>query len=31
MWVNYPHMPTGAKPSKYVFEELVALENVIIF
>ncbi|WP_298237433.1 aminotransferase class I/II-fold pyridoxal phosphate-dependent enzyme [uncultured Algibacter sp.] len=24
MWVNYPHMPTGAKPSKYLFEELVA-------
>ena len=24
MWVNYPHMPTGAKPSKIVFEELVA-------
>ncbi len=24
MWVNYPHMPTGAKPNKYVFEELVA-------
>ncbi|MDO5972291.1 aminotransferase class I/II-fold pyridoxal phosphate-dependent enzyme [Flavivirga aquimarina] len=24
MWVNYPHMPTGAKPNKYLFEELVA-------
>lgn len=24
MWVNYPHMPTGAKPTKYVFEKLVA-------
>ncbi|MFI1745177.1 pyridoxal phosphate-dependent aminotransferase [Thalassobellus sediminis] len=24
MWVNYPHMPTGAQPSKYLFEELVA-------
>jgi len=24
MWVNYPHMPTGAKPSKYLFEELVS-------
>lgn len=24
MWVNYPHMPTGAQPNKYVFEELVA-------
>ena len=23
MWVNYPHMPTGAQPSKYLFEELV--------
>jgi aspartate/methionine/tyrosine aminotransferase len=24
MWVNYPHMPTGAQPSKFLFEELVA-------
>jgi LL-diaminopimelate aminotransferase len=24
MWVNYPHMPTGAQPSKYLFEELVS-------
>lgn len=24
MWVNYPHMPTGAQPSKTVFEDLVA-------
>jgi aspartate/methionine/tyrosine aminotransferase len=24
MWVNYPHMPTGAQPSKYIFEELIA-------
>jgi aspartate/methionine/tyrosine aminotransferase len=23
MWVNYPHMPTGARPTKYLFEELV--------
>jgi len=23
MWVNYPHMPTGAQPSKFLFEELV--------
>ncbi|MGC1204292.1 MAG: aminotransferase class I/II-fold pyridoxal phosphate-dependent enzyme [Flavobacteriaceae bacterium] len=23
MWVNYPHMPTGAQPTKYLFEELV--------
>ena len=24
MWVNYPHMPTGYKPTKQLFEELVA-------
>tara|TARA_R110000868_G_scaffold161863_2_gene392775 strand:+ start:4674 stop:5819 length:1146 start_codon:yes stop_codon:yes gene_type:complete len=24
MWVNYPHMPTGALPNTYLFEELVA-------
>ncbi|KAB1068454.1 aminotransferase class I/II-fold pyridoxal phosphate-dependent enzyme [Tamlana haliotis] len=24
MWVNYPHMPTGAKPTKSIFEDLVA-------
>jgi LL-diaminopimelate aminotransferase len=24
MWVNYPHMPTGAKGSKELFEKLVA-------
>ena len=24
MWVNYPHMPTGAQPSKYLFDELVS-------
>lgn len=24
MWVNYPHMPTGAKPTKELFEELIA-------
>ncbi len=24
MWVNYPHMPTGAKPIKSVLEKLVA-------
>ncbi|MEP1490276.1 MAG: aminotransferase class I/II-fold pyridoxal phosphate-dependent enzyme [Algibacter sp.] len=24
MWVNYPHMPTGAQPTKHIFEELVA-------
>ncbi len=33
MWVNYPHMPTGAQPSRYVFEELVAFgkkHNILI-
>lgn len=33
MWVNYPNMPTGAKPSKIVFEELVAFgkrHNILI-
>ncbi|WP_027137652.1 pyridoxal phosphate-dependent aminotransferase [Gaetbulibacter saemankumensis] len=33
MWVNYPHMPTGAQPSKYVFEALVAFgkkHNILI-
>ncbi|GAA4964861.1 pyridoxal phosphate-dependent aminotransferase [Algibacter aquimarinus] len=24
MWVNYPHMPTGAVPNENVFEDLVA-------
>lgn len=24
MWVNYPHMPTGAKPTATLFKELVA-------
>ncbi len=24
MWVNYPHMPTGAKATKNFFEELIA-------
>lgn len=24
MWVNYPHMPTGAQPSDQLFEKLVA-------
>ena len=24
MWVNYPHMPTGAKGSKELFEKLIA-------
>ena len=33
MWVNYPHMPTGAQPSAYLFEELVAFakrHNILI-
>lgn len=33
MWVNYPHMPTGAQPNKYVFEELVAFakrHNILV-
>ncbi|MEC3905608.1 aminotransferase class I/II-fold pyridoxal phosphate-dependent enzyme [Tamlana sp. 2201CG12-4] len=33
MWVNYPHMPTGAQPSKTLFEELVAFgkrHNILI-
>ncbi|WNH08253.1 pyridoxal phosphate-dependent aminotransferase [Thalassobellus suaedae] len=33
MWVNYPHMPTGAQPSQYLFEELVAFgkrHNILI-
>ncbi|WP_147676175.1 pyridoxal phosphate-dependent aminotransferase [Algibacter pacificus] len=24
MWVNYPHMPTGAQPSEHLFKDLVA-------
>ncbi len=24
MWINYPHMPTGAKASKQLFENLIA-------
>ena len=24
MWINYPHMPTGSKPTKKLFEQLVA-------
>ncbi len=23
MWVNYPHMPTGSKPTKKLFEQLI--------
>ena len=33
MWVNYPHMPTGAQPSRFLFEELVAFgkkHNILI-
>lgn len=33
MWVNYPHMPTGAKPSSDFFERLVAFgkrNNILI-
>ncbi len=33
MWVNYPHMPTGAKANKYLFEDLVAFakrNNILI-
>lgn len=33
MWVNYPHMPTGATPTETVFEELVAFgkrNNILI-
>ena len=33
MWVNYPHMPTGAQPSKFLFEELVVFakrHNILI-
>jgi len=24
MWINYPHMPTGSKPTKKLFEQLIA-------
>jgi aspartate/methionine/tyrosine aminotransferase len=33
MWVNYPHMPTGAQPSEHLFEKLVAFakkHNILI-
>lgn len=32
MWVNYPHMPTGSKPTKDLFEQLVlfAKKNQIL-
>lgn len=33
MWVNYPHMPTGATGSKSIFEELIAFgkkHNILI-
>jgi aspartate/methionine/tyrosine aminotransferase len=33
MWVNYPHMPTGAQPTQFLFEDLVAFakrNNILI-
>ncbi|TBN02669.1 aminotransferase class I/II-fold pyridoxal phosphate-dependent enzyme [Hyunsoonleella flava] len=33
MWVNYPHMPTGATPTETVFEDVVAFakrNNILI-
>ena len=33
MWVNYPHMPTGAQPSEHLFKDLVAFakrHNILI-
>jgi aspartate/methionine/tyrosine aminotransferase len=27
MWINYPHMPTGAKATKEQFEKLIAFAN----
>ncbi|MFL1012025.1 pyridoxal phosphate-dependent aminotransferase [Flavisericum labens] len=33
MWVNYPHMPTGANPTESLFEDLVAFgkrNNILI-
>ncbi len=33
MWVNYPHMPTGAQPTEQLFEDLVAFaqrQNILI-
>lgn len=27
MWLNYPHMPTGAPPHRKVFEQLIALSH----
>ncbi len=27
MWINYPHMPSGAKATKKIFEELVAFAH----
>ncbi|WP_299557021.1 aminotransferase class I/II-fold pyridoxal phosphate-dependent enzyme [Seonamhaeicola sp.] len=33
MWVNYPHMPTGARPSEIVFRSLIAFakrHNILI-
>ncbi len=28
MWVNYPHMPTGSKPTKQLFEKLIAFAKL---
>ena len=28
MWVNYPHMPTGSKPTEQLFKELVAFAKL---
>jgi len=28
MWVSYPHMPTGSKPTKELFEQLVAFAKL---
>jgi len=27
MWINYPNMPTGAKPTDYLFESLIQLAH----
>ena len=27
MWINYPHMPTGTKGSKILFEKLVSFSH----
>ncbi len=33
MWISYPHMPTGAKATKKVFEDIVAFakkNNILV-